>query len=116
VAGCPAKGSVHIVHTFVHGRLFDLHVGPFLRVLPSLLHAVLCFRRHDFAAQTVGFVGSSRQRERLRGVCGWRSIRSQSGGVWDPDFFRGGHGAQGCVACLFVHLRGQCGPRLTCPA
>jgi hypothetical protein len=43
---------------------FDPHSGLFLMVLPSLLHAVLCFRRPDFAAQTVGFLGRSCQRER----------------------------------------------------
>ena len=45
-------------------------LGPFLMVLPSPLHAGLCFRRHDFAARTVGFVGRSCQRERPRG-CLW---------------------------------------------
>ena len=75
---CPAKGGVHIVHTFVHGRLFGLHFGPFLMVLPSLLHAVLCFRRHDFAAQTVGFVGRSGFSGNLFGisVAGVRAVDS----------------------------------------
>ena len=31
------------------------------------------------------FVERSWQRERLGGVCGWRPIRRQSAGVWDPD-------------------------------
>lgn len=51
--------GVHIVHTFVHGRLFGLHFGPFLMVLPTPLHAVFCSRRHDFAARVMGFLGRS---------------------------------------------------------
>ena len=55
---------------FVHSRLFDPHFDPFLIVLPSLLHACLCCRRHDFAARIVGFLGHSCQRERFR-RCLW---------------------------------------------
>lgn len=47
------------MHTFVHGRLFDLHFDPFLLVLPTPLHPGLCCRRHDLAAQTLGFLGRS---------------------------------------------------------
>jgi hypothetical protein len=54
---CPAKGGcAHCAHT-VHNRLFDPHFDPLILALPSLLHAVLCFRRHDFAAWIVGVGG-----------------------------------------------------------
>jgi hypothetical protein len=64
------------VHTFVHGRLLDLHFDPFLLVLPTPLHEVLCFRRHDFAARIVGVVGRSGFSGNLFGVsaAGVRSI------------------------------------------
>ncbi|GAP56838.1 hypothetical protein AHiyo6_34030 [Arthrobacter sp. Hiyo6] len=83
---CPAKGCVHFVHTFVHGRLFARHFDPFLMVLPTPLHAGLCCRRHDFAAQAPCFAGRSGFGGNVfGGVCGWRTIRRQSAGVWDPD-------------------------------
>jgi hypothetical protein len=64
------------VHTLVHRRVFGLHFGPFLLVLQTSLHAVLCCRRHDFAAQTVGFVGRSGFSGNLFGVfmAGLRSV------------------------------------------
>lgn len=43
---------------------------PFLLLLPTPLHEVLYFRRHDFAARIVGFLGHSCQRERFR-RCLW---------------------------------------------
>jgi hypothetical protein len=114
---CSAKGGVHNVHTFVHGPLFDLHFDPFLVVLPTPLHAGLCCRQHG---QTLGFLGRPGFSGNVFGVIyGRRAFRRQSGGVWDPGSSSGAAtapGAQGVVACLFVHLRGQCGPRLTCPA
>jgi hypothetical protein len=77
--------GVHIVHTFVQGRPFDPHVGPFLVVLASLLHEVLYSRRHDFAVQTVIFVGRSGvQRERLWGYLPLVLVPSKNPGVWDP--------------------------------
>jgi hypothetical protein len=75
--------------TFLCMAAFRPAFGPFRLVLPTPLHEFLCFRRHGFSAQTVGSVGRSCQRERLEGTCGWRTIRPQSGGVWDPDFLRG---------------------------
>lgn len=58
------------MHTFVHGRLLDLHFDPFLLVLPTPLHEVLCSRWNDFAARIVGFLGHFCQRERFR-RCLW---------------------------------------------
>jgi hypothetical protein len=74
---CSAKGGVHIVHTFVRRRLFDLHFGPFLLVLPSPIHDVLCCRRHGFAARTVGVSGRSGFSGNVSGGvcdCGVRSV------------------------------------------
>lgn len=81
-----AKGGVHIVHTYVHGPLFDLHFGPFLLVLPTPIHASVCCRRHDFGARAVGFLGLSGFSGNVYGgVCSRRTIRRQRAGVWDPD-------------------------------
>jgi hypothetical protein len=74
------------VHTFVHGRLFDPHFGPSLLVLPSLVRGVLYCRRHNFAAWIVGVVERSGFSGNVSGdICGWRTSRRQSAGVWDPD-------------------------------
>ena len=84
---CPAKGGVHNVHTFVHGRLFDPHFDPFPRVL-----------RHRFMQFSVAGDMSSRPGSSVSlavpvsgnvfGLLG--PIRRQSPGVWDPDSSSGG--------------------------
>jgi hypothetical protein len=81
---CPAKGSVHIVHTLVHGRRCCRPFGPFLLVMPSPLHDVLCCRRHDFTTWIVGVRGRSGLSGTSLGcVCGLPTIVPS---MWDPDF------------------------------
>jgi hypothetical protein len=74
------------VHTFVHGRLST-------RILVSsswfCLHYFMQFSvSGDMTLQPriVGFLGRSMFSGNVFGViCGWRTIRRQSAGVWDPD-------------------------------
>jgi hypothetical protein len=78
----------HCPHS-VHGRLVGLHFDLLLLALPSLLHEVFCFRRHDFAAWIFGFLGSSGVSGNVFGVsmAGIESIdRVQVCGI--PTFFR----------------------------
>ena len=84
------------MHTFVHRRLLDLHFNPFLLVLPTPLHEVLCFRRHDFlrpgSSASLDFPGSAgtflglsvagvRSVHRLQ-VCGIRTLLPATVLVW----------------------------------
>jgi hypothetical protein len=84
------RGCAHCAHLCARAAFrpdFDL----FLLVLPVPLHEVLCLRRHDFAAWTVGVIGRSRVSGNVcGGPCGWRTSRRQSAGVWDPDSSSGG--------------------------
>ena len=82
------RGCAHCAHRCARAA-FRPYLDPFLLVLPTPLHEVLCFRRHDFVAQTVGFVGRSCQRERFPevSVAGDRSVdRAEVRGI--RTFFR----------------------------
>lgn len=57
------------MHTFVHGAHFDLHLISSSWFCPIPLHAGLCCRRHDLAAQTLGFVGRPGFSGNIFGVC-----------------------------------------------
>lgn len=59
IACLSGQRGVHIVRTFVHGRLLDLHFGPSLLALPSALHTVLFCRRREFAAPDRRFLTRS---------------------------------------------------------
>ena len=99
------------MHTFVHGRLLGLHFGPLLMVLLSPLHEVRCCRRHDFAVWIVGFLGRSGFSGNVSGgVCGWRVIRRQCEGVWDPDSSSGG--GPGLVDPYDLSMVGHAGYRV----
>ena len=59
------RGCAHCAHLCAQAA-FRPACWSFVMVLPALLHEVLCFGRHDFAAWTVDFLGRSCQRERFR--------------------------------------------------
>ncbi len=70
------------VCTLCTGGFLGLHFGPF----PLPLSAILCCRQRDLAARAVGVVGRFGFSGNVSGgVCGRRTIRRQSPGVWDSD-------------------------------
>lgn len=77
------------MHTFVHGGHFLAAFWSVLMVVPTPLHVGLCYKRRDFAAWTSVMVRRPVSGHVAWRICGRRTIRRLSKGVWDPDFLPG---------------------------